>query len=94
MIQPVQMGYFIYASEASGPQRAKRVTASEASGPQKGQNGFGRKFLIMWIWATVCFINWNGCWRLTLFITSESSYEIANNISSSLRYINFKIIVL
>ena len=49
---------------------------------------------ILYLITTVCCINWNGCWRLTLFITSESSYEIANNISSSLRYINFKIIVL
>ena len=49
---------------------------------------------ILYLITTVCFINWNGCWRLTLFITSESLYEIANNISSSLRYINFKIIVL
>ena len=49
---------------------------------------------ILYLITTVCFINWNGCWRLTLFITSESSYEIANNIYSSLRYINFKIIVL
>ena len=49
---------------------------------------------ILYLITTVCFINWNGYWRLTLFITSEPSYVIANSMSSPSRYINFKIIVL
>ena len=45
---------------------------------------------ILYLITTVCFINL----ITTVFITSEPSYVIANSMSSSSRYINFKIIVL
>ena len=49
---------------------------------------------ILYLITTVFFINWNGYWRLTLFITSKPLYVIANSMFSSSKYINFKIIVL